>query len=279
MNKKLMMLVPMVFLLVMAMPVVLAQTTLDADWDGIGGVHFDFTAGDDARSEFTSYSPNHLWGVFNCTDYDDNPYGYNVDTFDTRVDAHFEDGGVIEWQVDKTDNQASYGPAGQQSYSFITSDGTGDLKFKSWSNYASLQDCEYSYQSNDQFQATGEYEIFHSFNAGDDDGGRRPDGALVWSIGSGSSSITLMNSDTGWSGADKTSYRFGTGCGCYQNTDVTATGAGHFEISAWADNALTLGAGPVGSILGDGSDDSAQYTFSATYGAGFSYSGWWVEGN
>ena len=31
-------------------------------------------------------------------------------------------------------------------------------------------------------------------------------------------------------------------------------------------------------VLDDGSDDSARYTLGVTYGSGFSYSGWWVEG-
>jgi hypothetical protein len=101
------------------------------------------------------------------------------------------------------------------------------------------------------------------------------EGAYVSSIGTGSTDIDFMRESTrGKTGG----FKFGKGCRCHTNADITATGAGIFEVGAIAENHITVDL-PSITINGDGTLGSAQYLLQATYGDGFSFSNFALSGN
>ena len=122
-----------------------------------------------------------------------------------------------------------YGDAGQESYTYISTDDTADFAWHSNSNYARLRNCNWGWQANDQIHATGLHYIYHSFYI---DSGYN-EGAEIIVSANGDTSITDMNEDH-W----KSSYKFGKGCGCYTNAHVDITGSGVFDLNAYADNQI-----------------------------------------
>ena len=266
-----------VTMLVIAVTAVFADTTVDIDsdipvdtnltWDGTGYVSIDVTADDDAMTYFRT-GGDHIFGSLHVKDHEDNPYGYGVDCYDVGVYATVEGGGHIEFGTLRTDSKESmYGPAGQSSESYIY---TSDYAFMGWrtsTNYASLADCQYGWQSSDNFMASGEhFEYSHLLLDG------ASDGSEVYGSGSGSVEIDLMNSKTGWGGPDKSSFTFGKGCGCYLNCDAEGTGSGYFNVEAWADNYLK---GDLGYEMPNGGSSF----FSLSYDDGFSQSSFASAGN
>lgn len=246
---------------------VVAETTVDAFWQGSGNFEVHFVAGDDFSSDFWTGGSSTL-GEFHGVDYDDNPYGYEVDTTEAWVKAEVTNGGYMEFLNQKTDSWSSmYGPAGQTSHSYIETDDKGEMAFHTWANYASLKDCEYSWgrtASGHHFEASGSnFVISHTLTDG------AGDGSSVAIYGTGSAWMDLMNSETGWSG-DKSSFKFGKGCGCYKDADLGAEGVGTFEQHAWADNELNIDISGI-TIPGDGTDNSAQYHLIVNYAGSFSY--------
>ena len=207
-----------------------ATSTTDVSWDGYGAkVQIDVAFDDDAETHLYTWGER-IWGSLTATDHDDNPYGYGVDTIDVMLEeAYVEGTGFIEFLTVRTDSAKKYGDAGQVRRSYIyVENGEAFMRFRDNINYARLRCCEYSFQSNDQFVASGDYyEIFHQVLDSDEDG------MSVGLSGSGSASLTVMNHDL-WG----SSWTFGKGCGCYTNAHAEATGSGTFMASAWADNYL-----------------------------------------
>ncbi len=214
-------------LLVQAVPS-FAATEVDMEWNtNFGSVSISVFADDDAESHFNTMG-SHISGKFYAKDQNDNPYGYGVDTFDVWAEAEVEGGGYIEFLTVRNDSHESmYGKAGQRRYSFVVSSDWAFMKFRDNTNFARLCCSEYKFQSNNQFQASGNYTIFHQLT--DSDG----DGMSVSLLGLGSGKVTVMNGEA-WG----SSWKFGKGCGCYTNAKASATGAGVFEAAGWAQNYL-----------------------------------------
>ena len=240
-----------------------ATTSVDTNWDGSGNFDTHFIAGDDATSDFWT-GGNTISGEFHATDSDNNPYGYGVDSVEAKVKAHAENG-FIEYKFNRNDAKTSYGEAGQQSYTLmnnmIGTGGTSDFAWRSTSNYASLSNCNYRWQSNGQIQATGNQYIFHSFYIDDS----YSEGAEIKFSGIASTVITDMSEKSG-----KSSYTFGKGCGCYTNAEVDIVGSGTFDLNAYADNSIVTDTG----ITTDG-----FLNIHSEFGSGFHYNNFALSGN
>ena len=104
------------------------------------------------------------------------------------------------------------------------------------------------------------------------------DGASVEIYGSGSAWVDLMNSETGWAGSPKGSFKFGKGCGCCKDAEAGMSGTGIFEQHAWADHELNIDISGL-HIPGNGSDDSAQYHVIINYAGDFNYPDLGLDGN
>lgn len=218
-------------LLVMAIALLVttvsAQTTLlDMTWSGSGTVDVEFTADDDALMGFHT-GGNSISGTLYAEDFNNNPYTYGVDTFETNVRADVQNGGFVAYRVDRTDSQYS-GAEGQYTSSYVYSyDGSATMDFRTRTNYHDLVSSNYGFQSNQQFTASGStIEIEHELGTGSGEFGN------LYLIGSGSASIDYMTD--GYTGYNE--YRFGYGDGCYENADLTASGAGTLIIGGDADN-------------------------------------------
>ena len=191
MKNKLIGLTAVMMTIVLIAPV-MAQTTVDTYWKGSGDFETHFIAGDDAHSDFWT-SGYYIKGEHHAIDHDDNPYGYDVDTVEEWVEAEVSGGGYIEFLNQRTDSWSSmYGPAGQRSYSYIGTDDKGEIAFHTWTNYASLKDCQYGWgrtSKGHHFEATGgNFTIYHELRNGND-GVTNPDGASIGIYGSGSAWI------------------------------------------------------------------------------------------
>jgi len=252
-----------ILMLVSSVLVFAAPTVVNLKWDAFGGAGIDlsFFNGDDSNMSLQS-TGSYYWGEFTGTDADDNPYNYNVDSGTFGLKANVEFGGFIDYVVNRTDSKSSYGSAGQVSTSKVfSSDGTAAIAQRTSTNYASQKNCNYSFQSNNQFQAAGSnFGILHSILNGDGDG------ASVSVLGSGSASVTYMSDEMGG-----TSFSFGRGCGCYNNCGATGTGNGVFELNAGAANSLS----------GDGwtAPSGGIYLQQIVYGGGFTVDDPYIEGN
>jgi hypothetical protein len=265
-----------VSLLVMAVPTVFGGTVINVTDTGLIDADISIAYDDDALAifNFTGLGSYTLVGV----DSDDNPYGYGVDTTTTSVISDITSGGgFIQFEVQRLDSKTSmYGGAGQDSYSVIVTSDSASLDFRTKTNFAELQDCEYGF-AYENLEASGTaYVIQHTLT--DADG----DGAIVIAGGDGSALIKLMGSKSG----GKNSY-FNMGClpvcGDGEAWDdnyakLEASGTGYFDVHAWADNGLTVHEG--GWVIpGDGSDDSATYDLSIGYSGTFNYLDFGIKGD
>jgi hypothetical protein len=253
-----------VVLLMLSAVAMSAPTTVTLIWDAYGGPGIDlsFYNGDDSFAELLT-SGNHFFGDFYGKDSDDNPYSYAVDSGLFQLKAGVDGGGFVEYGVYRTDTKASmYGPAGQVSYSAVgSSDGTASLAQQTTTNYAAQKNCNYGFQANNQFQAAGTaFSVYHYIGNGDGDW------ASVQVVGSGSASVTYMSDEMGG-----TSFRFGHGCGCYNNCGATGTGSGTFELKALGANYLT----------GNGwtAPAGGSYLQQVIYNGGFTVTDPFVDGN
>lgn len=242
-------------MLLMTSTMVFATTELDVDWDGAGGFSVDFDTGD-AYMGFST-GGNYIYGELYAKDHDDNPYSYGVDTFLTNVDAYVENG-YIQYGVDRLDS-GPYGPADQTTFSSIGASDWASLTFQTRTNYADLDSSNYGFKATDHFLAEGEYGAFHEVVNGDNY-------AYFEVGGDGTLDIDHMTDDT-WT----TGIKFGKGCGCYTNADVTQTGSGYFELGAEFENSFTMGgmtaSGPV------------NYYQSISFSDGFSWSDYSFNGD
>jgi len=242
----------------MAMGLVSA-TTVDTTWNGGGVLNIGFVSGNDATMHFGT-GGNAISGELHATDYDNNPYGYNVDTTETKVKSHVGDG-YMEYTFTRDESYVPmYGIAGQQSYTLIDSSGTGDFAWSSTSNYASLGNSNYGWQSNNQMQATGEHYIRHYLSDNINEG------AEIIVDATGTTQISDMCDSAGGS-----SYSFGKGCGCYTNAVADTVGSGSFNLYADADHQITTDSG---IIVNGGS-----LNIHSDFGTGFHFNNFALQGN
>jgi len=272
------------FAMIASAGLVSAATTVDTTWDGGGYFNTKFTAGDDAHSEFTTNGA-FILGEFHGKDYDDNPYSYNVDTVDSFVHASVA-GGTMCFTNSRDDSKTSaYGNAGQSSYSFIGTDGTGEMSWGSWTNYATMTNGQYGRSpkttNGKNFEATGNHNIYHELT--DADG----DGACIEVYGYGASTTSEIKLQGEKSGGTNSYFNFGNlpVCGdniAWKNNYATfsGSGTGDFNVHAWADNGLTVGCyGDAWNIPGDGTDDSATYDLHVGYSGVWGNLDFGVSGN
>ncbi len=261
-KKKTMIVSLMAIMLLMSVPMVLAETDVSVAWSGIGDVDVTFNSGDDAVARLGAYG--WTYGTFYAHDSDNNPYGYGVDSADALIRGGIGDGGTLLINYERTDAKTSYGSAGQSYYSYITSTETGSLDTRVRSNYASLGSSNYAWQSNSQYTASGAYIADHVVSTGDSSYAR------FLAMGDGTLDINHMSD-----GASGESIQFGRGQGCYTNADVYQTGAGSFVLRGQFDNSMTAGAGLGGwSISGP-----VTYESSWVFGTGFSLTDYSFSGN
>ena len=224
-------------------------TTVEVDWDnGAGGfasgwVGATVDAGDDATMAFET-AGNGIRGSFRAedTNNESTPFTYmGVDSCLTYLNAEVSGGGFIEYQTDRTDSyEGSYGPSGQQSYSFLEALGAssyGSMAMGSSTNYASQKDCCFSSTgtkmglpnklNGHHYTVSGAtaYTIDKYIQAGDGDW------AEVLTQGIGLAELDCMNSEM--SGGQ---VRLGRGCGCYTDADFHAVGDGNFLATAHGNN-------------------------------------------
>ena len=268
---------------------VMAATTVDTTWFGSGNNEIHFVSGDDAYSDFRTGGSS-IAGEFHAKDYDDNPYNYNVDTTNSFIGASVAGSGFLEFRYVRDDSKTSYGNPGQTSYTLITTDdGTAEMAWGVRTNYAEMGNCQYGWvysgsspysptTSGKQFEASGSsYSIYHALTDGDGDG------AWVGSKGSGSAEVKLMG-EKATSGFNMGSLPVcGDGCAWDNNyATFSGSGTGQFDLHAWADHGLTVGAScPTCSmsIPGDGTDNSASYDLTVGYAGTWSYSDFGISGN
>jgi len=219
----------LVMVAVLCFSVSIAIADTHVVWDGnFGTVDIDVYSDDDRYSGLFT-TGIYINGVFDLDDYENNPYGYGVDTVVAYTHALVADG-IIDFTNIRLDSGSSYGADGQLSTSIVNVlGGFGTLDFRTTTNYANLVSSNYNFQSNMQFTANAqEFVIFHKLAS------NPYEFALLDLQGSGSASVDYMAD--GYTGAS--GYYFGTGDGCYENADLTATGSGLLRIEAWADNNL-----------------------------------------
>jgi hypothetical protein len=242
----------------------MASTEFHSEWDGAGSISHSFDAGDDA-DVWMSTSGNKIVGEFDAKDMQNDPYGYGVDGVSANVDAMVYHGGEISFNFERTDSHPSmYGPAGQESNTYVWSNGYAGITYRSSSNFAAMKNCEYGFQSNKQMIAGGsEFGISHDLRDADDEGAS----VSVWGE-DGEASVTSMSEEAGGSG-----FKFGKGCGCYTNCGVNAEGKGQTVISSNASNHLK----------GDGWEmpNGGSHTETWTYNGGVDVneSDFWSEGH
>ncbi|MBS7631795.1 hypothetical protein KEJ47_09575 [Candidatus Bathyarchaeota archaeon] len=256
--RKLMVFATLVAILALPLAGVSAATDMDLTWSGPGSVSGTFTSGDDAVVGM--YADGWTHGQFHATDADDNPYNYQVDTTSAWFKGYIDDGGELYFDFDRRDSHESmYGPADQRTESYLGSSGTGQLIFRTRSNYADLDSSNYNFQNNDHFLATGEYYAYHNVYNGNNWAG-------FMAAGNGTLDIDHMTDDT-W----VTTIKFGHGCGCYTNADVVQTGAGEFNLGAHFEDGMQMD--------GWSASGEVDYSFHVGFTSGFSWSDYHFTGN
>ena len=209
-----------------------AETTTDITWDGGGIVDVEWKADNDAEMTFYT-GGNDIEGRIIMEDKNDNPCSYGIDTCDVKVSAKVKYGGEIEYWFNRTDSHKSmYGEAGQGVYTYVLSDDEATFDWHSWSNYAQLRCCNYGWKNNNQITAKGNHFIYHRFYVNEKNGVSVEIGA------DGKTNLTIMNEDH-W----KDSFKFGKGCGCYPNCNVSIDGSGYFRQIATAEHHLETDTG------------------------------------
>lgn len=259
-----------------------APTSVVVNWGGPGGwgsgtVTGTTTAGAAAIYSFAT-SGNQIAGAFNAVDSNDNPYGYNVDSSNSYINADVA-GGFIAYEANRTGSYSGmYGPAGQTAASFVGSDGTGEMATGSSNNYAAMVNGTYGGTKTSEgynYQASGTNYLIASY-IGIGDAGITGMGtptftstgnyALLQSYGSGTSKINDMTNQMGG-----TSLGFGWGGGCYTNANAIMTGAGTFTTFATGSNGINTditganGAYTGWSGTGTGTLGSVTHTETVTY--------------
>ena len=283
--------ITIVMLMLFTLPVMADPTTTDVWWSGGGSLNIDFAASDDMMAQFDALGALHS-GEFHGRNLADNPYSYGVDTATAFVKATLAGSGsgvpdaFMSFQVDRLDSTGMYGAAGQQTYSYIGTDGTAEMMFGSGTNYASMTNAQYGWggtygwtSGGKNFEATGNHYIEHKIT--DSDG----DGAMVqaWGAGQTTSQIKCMGESAGGSTYNMASLPVcGDGLAWLGNYGTfNGSGAGQFHLSAWADNGITVGSitGSEWTIPGNGTNNSATYDLNVNYAGSWGWSDFGLRGN
>lgn len=215
-------------------------TEVNVTWDGAGVVDGTVVAGDDATAYFHSEGSSHS-GTFHATDSNNNPYSYGVDSCSFSLDTSIVGGGWAGLDVFRTDAKTSYGVAGQRSFTYVwTDDGDATLQNRSGTNYASMGDHNYGWNSSNHITVTNAsaYTLQRFMSSTPTAGvanfaGIRVDG------GSGDANLDCMSSS-----ASAGQIRLGWGGGCYTNAGFTATGTGTLTLNAFGNNSTTTAMAP-----------------------------------
>jgi len=227
-----------------------SPTEVTVDWSGAGEVGGAVEAGDDAISSFYSGGNNGNVGQFGFVDSNNNPYGYGVDSCSSFLDTNISGGGSAWLRMNRTDAKTSYGDPGQISYTYVgIADGAATLQNRSGTNYASMRDSNYGWNSSNHITVLNAsyYELERSMDGG------WGNNAYLTATGNGSASLDCMSSE-----ASAGQVRLGLGCGCYTNADFSAAGTGGiFSIGGMANTeadfagmGLTYGSGTYGFSTG-----------------------------
>lgn len=241
-------------------PAARAATDFTMNWSGFGTIDSTFTSGDDATARMQVWG--NTAGTFGAQDTGIAPYSYGVDDSSAYMRGDITANGELAFTYDRTDSYESmYGAAGQHSYSFVGSSGTGSLDFRAGSNYAAFGSGNYAWQSDAQFTAAGDFNILHTLTTPNLNGG------VVQVVGSGSATINHMSDDAG-----ANSFNFGAGAGCYTNADISTSGIGTAWVSGHGDSLLHAN---------DGSWNMPGGTYTSTwsYGNGLSVTNYAFNGN
>jgi hypothetical protein len=193
-------------------------------------------------------------GSFVAQDTDVAPYSYGVDDSSAYMRGDIGNalgnGGSLTFTYNRIDSYTPmYGSAGQESYSYVGSTGTGSLDFRTGSNYAALGSANYGFQSDSQFTASGDFLIQHSLNLSG------PNGAQIVVDGIGTADIDHMSDD-----ALGDSFKFGAGAGCYTNANILTTGSGIATVSGFGDSLLHANDGSWN--MGAGGSYISQWTYT-----------------
>ncbi|MDD5621276.1 MAG: hypothetical protein PHS27_01670 [Candidatus Pacebacteria bacterium] len=246
-----------------AIPSFAQATVVDWTFTGAGVSSLTFTPDNDAIVNLFA-AGNNVTATGQCTDANNNPYGYNVDSVTAWLRGTTTNGGQISLQLNRLGSYVPmYGPAGQISlWEVFSSDGTASLAARTSMNYASMIDSQYGFQANGQLQASGTtFYVLRQITNGTDWG-------LVQISGNGSGTITCMNS-----GANGTGYTLEGWTGCYKNDSATMSGASTiFLVQAFAEHAMTWENGS--------STGATSYLVQVTqeYGSA-TIKDWWTAGN
>jgi len=269
MNKRNM--IPFLVMVALCFSVSMALADTHVVWDGAGTVDIDVYSDDDRYSGLHTYGA-YISGEFDLDDYENNPYGYGVDTIVAYTKATVNDG-FINFTNRRDDSKLSYGAAGQISTSYVGSSGNAYLQFRTTTNYASLTDAQYGF-SMTNFGASGSsYVIKHQLT--DSDG----DGAQVLAYGSGVADIKLQGSTAAGS-----SFNMGhlPVCGdglAWDNNYAKYIGSGEgvFELHGWSHNGLSIH--DFTTVPGDGSEDSATFDLIVGYSGSWTMPDFGISGN
>ena len=266
------------------------ETVVTATWSGSGAVAGVVTADDDTTVTWGAVGTS-IEGSFDCTDSNNNPYSYGVDTVTSYMVSSVSDGtlgdpadgtGAASFcQVDRTDaKESSYGPAGQMTYTYVFADeGSAEFAMGTTNNFAAMKDCTWNKPKTaggKNFEANAASFILRQWvgngaNAGD---GYAPiitptnNWASFEAQGAGTAVIDCMSCE-----AKESNARLGWGCGCFTNADAVLNGTGQFSVNAVGSNSIDSPSGGGGwSVPGDGTFGSCSLSIVATYAGNFTVS-------
>jgi hypothetical protein len=282
------------FFVMFSLPAMADPTTTDVWWNGGGTLDIDFAVSDDMTAFFDAAGAAHM-GEFHGKNFADNPYTYGVETASAFVKATLAGFGTgspdsfMQFQVDRLDS-ATGGPAGQQTYSYVETDGAAEMAFGSRTNYDNMTNAQYGWVYSGsapyspttggvQFEAFGNHYIEHRITDSD------ADGAMVqaWGYGPTTSQIKCMGEKSRGSSFNMARLPIcGDGIAWDGNyAKFNGSGDGQLHVSAWAHNGITVGAsnGTEWTIPGDGTSGSATYDLNVNYAGTWGWSDFGVSGN
>lgn len=295
MSKRIILAIAIIALMMFAGPAMAATVTSQNSWAGTNSNHHAWHVsnagpGADARQDVWTSGSN-IAGTQDCSVTQNTAYPYmNVDQTTFQVNASVANGGYMEMFSQRLDSYVSYGPAGQTNYAYAgSSDGTAEIVFKTWNNYAAMKECNYGAPTTTNgrhFEASGSsWYIEHSINrnplitdpvtmtiahAADAGVGKS---ASVWAYGiSGSGMIKCQG------GQANGSQSFNMGhlpvCGDGEAWDdnyakFDGTGVGHLRVDASSDTGLSIHQS--GVLVPGTVSDPAHYYAEWDYAGTFNY--------
>ena len=206
-------------------------TTVNVDWNGAGAVDGSVVSGDDATALFHSEGWSGNIGIFHATDSNNNPYGYGVDSGLFSLDTGISGTGWAKLDINRTDAKTSYGAAGQRSFTQVVIDsGSATLQNRSSTNYASMVDSNYGWNSSNHITVTDStaYTLQRFMDSGN------INFAGIRAFGDGNADLDCMSSE-----ATAGQVRLGWGAGCFTNAKFNATGTGQVNLDAIGNTSVT----------------------------------------